>query len=206
MVEVSNELIYKLMLEMQAEQGVIRTEQELMSRKIGTIADGMVFIRKRLDGIDHRLDSLDARMDAMNKDMHLVTLAVDDHAHPLWCMNNLPAASVHPGRVSSDSNTGRHADTRHPIEHVASNLCLDPLIAQSPGLKSPINDDLVPIDRSFDQAPTIVARTARPAHASMLSIVAICRSRCVVVISLGTAVARGGMMTSASGWRSTTAS
>jgi hypothetical protein len=61
----------------------IRREQEVMSRKIGTIADGMVSIRKRLDGIDHRLGQLDARMEAMTKDMHLVTLAVDDHAHRL---------------------------------------------------------------------------------------------------------------------------
>jgi len=54
----------------------IRREQEVMSRKIGTIGDGMVSIRKRLDGIDERLD-------AMTKDMHLVTLAVDEHAHRL---------------------------------------------------------------------------------------------------------------------------
>ena len=32
------------------------------------------------------------------------------------------------------------------------------------------------------------------------------RSRCVVAVSLGRAVARGGMMTAASGWRSATAS
>jgi uncharacterized coiled-coil DUF342 family protein len=59
----------------------IRKEQELMNRKIGTIADGMVSLRKQLDGVDQRLDNLDARMETMTKDMHLVTLAVDEHAH-----------------------------------------------------------------------------------------------------------------------------
>lgn len=68
-------------------------------------------------------------------------------------MNILPAASVYPRLVSSDASTGRHADTRYPVEHGASNLCLDPLIGQSPGLKSPANDGFVPINRSFDQAP-----------------------------------------------------
>lgn len=76
MPEVSNELIYQLMLEIQVEHKAARSEQQLMSRMIGTIADGMVSIRKRLDGIDERLD-------AMTKDMHLVTLAVDEHAHRL---------------------------------------------------------------------------------------------------------------------------
>jgi hypothetical protein len=69
MVEVSNELIYKLMLEIQA-------GQEALTHKVGTIATSMVSVMKRLD-------DLDARMQAMSKDMHLVTLAVDDHTHRL---------------------------------------------------------------------------------------------------------------------------
>jgi hypothetical protein len=65
-----------------------------------------------------------------------------------------------PGWRLADSNGGRHGDTRHPIQHVASNLCLGPLRRQSPGLKSSVNDGLVPIDRSFNQAPTIIPRMA----------------------------------------------
>lgn len=51
---------------------LIREEQALTSRKIGAIAEGVVSIRKRLD-------DLDARMEAMHADMHMVTLAVDEH-------------------------------------------------------------------------------------------------------------------------------
>jgi len=58
--------------EIREEIHAVRTEQALASRKIGAMAEGMVSIRKRLD-------DLDARMDTMSKDMHLVTLAVDEH-------------------------------------------------------------------------------------------------------------------------------
>jgi hypothetical protein len=51
---------------------LIREEQALTSRKIGAIAEGVVSIRKRLD-------DLDARMEAIRADMHMVTLAVDEH-------------------------------------------------------------------------------------------------------------------------------
>ena len=68
----------------------------------------------------------------------------------------------------ADSNGGRHADTRHPIQYVASNLCLGPLRGQSSGLKPSANDGPVPIHRSLDQAPSAVARAALPAHAPML--------------------------------------
>jgi acyl-CoA reductase-like NAD-dependent aldehyde dehydrogenase len=53
---------------------------------------------------------------------------------------SLPAAPVHLGWESADSNRGRHAEICHPIEHVASDPCLGPLIGQSPGLKSSVND------------------------------------------------------------------
>src|SRR5271166_5905263 len=74
--------------------------------------------------------------------------------HPLWCTNRPAAASAPPGRASADPNGDRHAETRHPIEHVALNLRIGPLLGQNPGLKSAANDGLVPIHRSLNQAPT----------------------------------------------------
>jgi uncharacterized Ntn-hydrolase superfamily protein len=62
MAEVSNELIYKLMLEIQA-------GQEALSAKVGTIASSMVSITKRLDDLDQTT--------------RLIAVAVDDHTHRL---------------------------------------------------------------------------------------------------------------------------
>src|SRR5271157_172180 len=73
-----------------------------------------------------------------------------------------------PGRVSADPNGGRHAETRHPIEHAASNLCVGPLFGQSADLKSSANDGFVSIRRSLGQASAVVARTTLPANASVL--------------------------------------
>jgi len=122
-------------------------------------------------------------------------------------VNGQPGGGIcPPGRGSADSSGGRHAETRHPIEHIASDLCLGPLCRQSAGLKSPTNDGLVPIYRSLDQAPAVVAGTALPAHAPCFSIVSMCRSRCVTVVLFGTAVTRGEMIISASVWRLAAAS
>jgi hypothetical protein len=48
-------------------------------------------------------------------------------------MNGSLVASPHSPRVSADSGGDRHSERRHPVEHVAANLCLGPLIGQSPG-------------------------------------------------------------------------
>ncbi|MBV8401728.1 MAG: hypothetical protein JOZ58_24645 [Acetobacteraceae bacterium] len=80
MAEVSNELIYKLMLDIQAEQKTmrahidagfadIRAEQEALSVKVGTIADSMVSMRKQ--------------MDDQTTSTRLIAVAVDEHSHRL---------------------------------------------------------------------------------------------------------------------------
>jgi hypothetical protein len=69
-------------------------------------------------------------------------------------------------RVSADSDGGRHAERRHPVENVAPNFCLSPLIGQSPGVKPPAENGLVAIHYGFDRAAAIVARTTLPTHAS----------------------------------------
>jgi tetrahydromethanopterin S-methyltransferase subunit G len=77
MVEVTNELIYKLMLEIQGEQKAMRAdihaEQEALTQKVSTIATAMVSINKRLDDLD-----------ASNR---LIAVAVDDHTHQFAMMN-----------------------------------------------------------------------------------------------------------------------
>jgi len=60
-----------------------------------------------------------------------------------------------------DSAGGRHAEARHPVENVASNSRLGPLIGQSPGVESAANDDLVTKHRDLDQASSIVANVVR---------------------------------------------
>jgi NAD(P)-dependent dehydrogenase (short-subunit alcohol dehydrogenase family) len=42
--------------------------------------------------------------------------------------------------MSADPNSGWHAKRRHPVENVASDFCLGPLIGQSPGVKPPADD------------------------------------------------------------------
>jgi hypothetical protein len=69
MVEVTNELIYKLMLEIQGEQKVMRAEQKELALKVGTIADAMVSVNKRLDDL--------------TTTTRLIAVAVDDHSHRL---------------------------------------------------------------------------------------------------------------------------
>src|SRR5436309_2482065 len=70
--------------------------------------------------------------------------------------------------ASDDADGDWHAEPGHPIEHVASNLRLGPLIGQSSGVKTPADDGFVSIYPGFGQAPAIVARTALPAEAPTL--------------------------------------
>jgi hypothetical protein len=78
--EVSNELIYKLMLDIQGEQRALRAdieasfadtraEQEALNAKVGTIASAMVSINKQLDDL--------------TTSNRLVAVAVDEHTHRL---------------------------------------------------------------------------------------------------------------------------
>jgi chromosome segregation ATPase len=80
MAEVSNELIYKLMLDIQAEQKALRAnieasfadtraEQDALSAKVGTIASAMVSINKQLDDL--------------TTSSRLIAVAVDEHTHRL---------------------------------------------------------------------------------------------------------------------------
>ena len=76
MVEVSNELIYQLTLEIQAEQKAarLRTDAgfEKLTQSVGTIAESMVSLRKQ---VQHLAD----RMDKMTTNMRMASLAVDQH-------------------------------------------------------------------------------------------------------------------------------
>ena len=71
-------------------------------------------------------------------------------------MNQVFMTSPVPARISVDPDGGRHAEARHSIENVASNLHFGTLIGQSPGMESPPNDGLVAEHRGLDQASSIV--------------------------------------------------
>lgn len=83
-------------------------------------------------------------------------------------MKKLLAASPLSIVLSADPDGDRHAEPGHPVEHVAADFCLDPLIGQSPGVELPSDDGLVAIHPRFDQAAARVAGTALPPYASML--------------------------------------
>jgi outer membrane murein-binding lipoprotein Lpp len=76
MAEVTNELIYKLMLEIQAEQKAMRAaihaEQEVLTAKVGTLAEGMVSMRKQIDGLRDDVH-------ALRTDVQMIAIAVDQH-------------------------------------------------------------------------------------------------------------------------------
>ena len=57
-----------------------------------------------------------------------------------------------PACVSADASRDRHAQTCHPVEHVASDFCLDALLGQSPCVKSSADDGLVAKHRRLNQA------------------------------------------------------
>jgi hypothetical protein len=90
--------------------------------------------------------------------------------------------------VLCDPNRDWHTETCHPVDDVACDLRLGPLIGQNPSVETPANDGLVAMHRGFNQAPTAVARTALPGDASMLRDCREMSSRCVVVVWLGTAL------------------
>ena len=75
---------------------------------------------------------------------------------PRWCMENWRRAPTPlvPDLFGADGD--RHAEARHPIENVASDSRLGPLIGQSAGVESSSNDGLVAEHRSLDQASSIV--------------------------------------------------
>ena len=85
-----------------------------------------------------------------------VRLHCDEIWPSRWRMDRLLVASPVPARVSADPDGGRHAEPRHPVEHIAPDLCLGLLIGQSSGLKSPTDDGLVAKHRCFNQTPAIV--------------------------------------------------
>jgi NAD(P)-dependent dehydrogenase (short-subunit alcohol dehydrogenase family) len=75
---------------------------------------------------------------------------------PRWCTDRVSMTSPVPARISVGLDRGRHAEARHSVENVASNLHLGPLVGQTPGVESPPNDGLVAEHRCLDQASSIV--------------------------------------------------
>jgi len=68
----------------------IRKEQALTNAKIGTLAEGMVSMRRQIDDltkqvheVNGRLDRIDQHIEGIRTDVHVVTLAVDEHTHRL---------------------------------------------------------------------------------------------------------------------------
>lgn len=85
-----------------------------------------------------------------------------------WCANSLLAVFFPSSLGSLDANGNWHTEARHPVEDIASDLCLGPLIGQSPGVKTTADDGLVSILRRFDQAASRISGTPLPADASVL--------------------------------------
>jgi hypothetical protein len=73
-----------------------------------------------------------------------------------WCMERALVTPPVPARISADPGGGRHAEARHPVENVAPEFRLRPLIGQSPGVESPADDGLVAKHGGLDQASPIV--------------------------------------------------
>src|SRR5437868_5531090 len=82
---------------------------------------------------------------------------------------NRPSAAFTRWLCASDNAHGdRHAEPGHPVERVAPDLRLAPLVGQSPGVKPPADDGFVSTHRGLGQAPAVVARTALPAETPVL--------------------------------------
>src|SRR5262245_17959657 len=78
-------------------------------------------------------------------------------------------ASLHLGSSRSPRpNGGRHTQTCHSIERIASDLGFGALIGQTPSTETSANDGLVAIYRCLDQTPSIVTRSTLPAYSTML--------------------------------------
>ena len=76
---------------------------------------------------------------------------------PLWCTDTLRGVSSPSADMSAEPSGDRHAEPRHPVEHVAADFCLSPLIGQSPGVKASSDNGLVTIHSGFHQAAAIIA-------------------------------------------------
>ena len=72
--------------------------------------------------------------------------------HEGLCRSHLPLLAC----GSSDPDGRRHAERSQPVEHVASDFRLGPLIGQSPGVKAPADDGLVAKHGGLDQTSSIV--------------------------------------------------
>ena len=101
-------------------------------------------------GIDLAIDSVFFLWAAKVSKLGRILYASSSAAYPPWCMNRSLVASPVLPRVSADPDGRRHAERRHPVEHVAANLCLGPLIGQSPAAKPPADNGLVAIHCGFD--------------------------------------------------------
>ena len=82
-------------------------------------------------------------------------------------MNRPSAAFTRWLCASDDAGGDWHAEPCHPVERVASNLRLGPLVGQSSGVETPAGDGFVSTHSGFGQASAIVARAALPIHAPM---------------------------------------
>ena len=72
------------------------------------------------------------------------------------------------GRWLLDPEGDRHAEAGHPIEDVAANLRLGPLVGQSPGVETSTDDRLVTEHGGLDEAAAAVAGLSLPPSATML--------------------------------------
>jgi hypothetical protein len=76
MADVSNELIYTLMLDIQA-------GQEALTHKVGTVATALLSMSKRLDDLDGSMNVFSRRQQELTNTTQLIAVAVDDHTHRL---------------------------------------------------------------------------------------------------------------------------
>jgi hypothetical protein len=106
---------------------------------------------------------------------------------PLWCANRLSVVVGPLGGLSANPGGDRHAETCHPVEHVAPKFRLGALIAQNPCVKPSTDDGFVAKHCGFNQTPVIIARTSLPAHAS-----AHCNGRQMFAALRGRCLTRNG--------------
>jgi hypothetical protein len=64
-------------------------------------------------------------------------------AHGRWCANKVAVVFPLSAYLSADPGGDRHAESCHPVEYVAPDLRLGPLIGQNPGVKSSADDGRV---------------------------------------------------------------
>lgn len=76
MVEVSNELIYKLMLEIQA-------AQQATDAKIGAVAQTLIGIKRDIQTLDGRVENLELTASRIQSDIKTLAVAFDEHTRRL---------------------------------------------------------------------------------------------------------------------------